>query len=265
MATLQPNPLAEADSAVDPVIDPTPNDPTPTAQTVRAAINRRNAQHSTGPKTPEGKDAVRLNALKSGIYAKTILLPHEDRARYDQIGADLAQDCHPQTPQERRLVQDIQDTEWRITRVIAIETNLHMVVATQQIETVQAMFGLTDPLESLAMGQVAGFLANSRVFDQLNRQEARLRRLRTQQLRELCARIDNRPKAPPAPQPAPQPQPAPAAGFVPPKPETAPPVPSKPGLFDGVPDHILDRMPNFVGKTAEMHQKEWLKKHWNGR
>jgi hypothetical protein len=29
--------------------------------------NRRNARKSTGPKTPEGKDAVRLNANKHGL------------------------------------------------------------------------------------------------------------------------------------------------------------------------------------------------------
>ena len=30
----------------------------------KAKANRRNALMSTGPRTPEGKDAVRLNALK---------------------------------------------------------------------------------------------------------------------------------------------------------------------------------------------------------
>jgi len=31
--------------------------------------NRQNAQHSCGPKTPEGKEAVRLNALTYGLRA----------------------------------------------------------------------------------------------------------------------------------------------------------------------------------------------------
>jgi hypothetical protein len=44
----------------------------------KAEANRRNALKSTGPKTPEGKDAVRLNALKHGLLSQEILLPGED-------------------------------------------------------------------------------------------------------------------------------------------------------------------------------------------
>jgi hypothetical protein len=44
----------------------------------KAEANRRNALKSTGPKTPEGKAAVRLNALKHGLLSQEILLPGED-------------------------------------------------------------------------------------------------------------------------------------------------------------------------------------------
>jgi hypothetical protein len=44
----------------------------------RAAINRRNAQKSTEPRTPEGKNRSRFNALKHGMTAKTLVLPDED-------------------------------------------------------------------------------------------------------------------------------------------------------------------------------------------
>ena len=39
--------------------------------------NRQNAQHSTGPSTPEGRAAVRLNGLKHGLCAETIVVPGE--------------------------------------------------------------------------------------------------------------------------------------------------------------------------------------------
>jgi hypothetical protein len=39
--------------------------------------NRQNAAHSTGPKTPEGKDAVRLNALQYGLRARSLLITGE--------------------------------------------------------------------------------------------------------------------------------------------------------------------------------------------
>ena len=34
------------------------------------AANRRNAQKSTGPKTPEGRAVSKMNALKHGILSK---------------------------------------------------------------------------------------------------------------------------------------------------------------------------------------------------
>ena len=36
----------------------------------KVQANRRNALKSTGPNTPEGKAAVRLNALKHGLLSK---------------------------------------------------------------------------------------------------------------------------------------------------------------------------------------------------
>src|SRR5467141_3674430 len=40
--------------------------------------NRRNALKSTGPRTPEAKAAVRMNALRHGLRARTVVLPAEN-------------------------------------------------------------------------------------------------------------------------------------------------------------------------------------------
>jgi hypothetical protein len=45
---------------------------------IQIETNRRNAQHSTGPATPEGKAAVRLNAVKYGIHAQSLIIPGEE-------------------------------------------------------------------------------------------------------------------------------------------------------------------------------------------
>ena len=39
--------------------------------------NRQNAQQSTGPKTAEGKTAVRFNALTWGLRARSLMLPRD--------------------------------------------------------------------------------------------------------------------------------------------------------------------------------------------
>src|SRR5712671_6894809 len=66
--------------------------------------NRLNAQHSTGPSTPEGRAAVRLNGLKYGLYAETLILPGEDPAEFDALVDRLDADHQPATPTEEIFV-----------------------------------------------------------------------------------------------------------------------------------------------------------------
>ena len=47
----------------------------------KITANRRNAQLSTGPRTQEGKDAVRQNALKHGLLSASSLLGVVDNLR----------------------------------------------------------------------------------------------------------------------------------------------------------------------------------------
>ena len=67
--------------------------------------NRRNAQYSTGPRTPEGKAASSMNALKSGIDAESNVIPGEDAADLAALTARLYQSCQPQTDIESLLVE----------------------------------------------------------------------------------------------------------------------------------------------------------------
>src|SRR5881398_1780965 len=66
--------------------------------------NRLNAQHSTGPSTPEGRAAVRLNGLKYGLYAETLILPSEDPAEFDALLDRLDAEHQPATPTEEIFV-----------------------------------------------------------------------------------------------------------------------------------------------------------------
>ncbi len=53
--------------------------------------NRQNAQKSTGPKTPEGRAAVRLNGVKHGLTAETIVLKGESQADFTNVLAQPSQ------------------------------------------------------------------------------------------------------------------------------------------------------------------------------
>jgi hypothetical protein len=48
--------------------------------------NQRNALRATGPRTEDGKRAVRHNALKHGIRSADVLLPDETRSSKSPYG-----------------------------------------------------------------------------------------------------------------------------------------------------------------------------------
>jgi len=62
------------------------------------AANRANAQKSTGPRTQAGKAASSANAIKSGVYAQSTLIPGEDPAEYEASARNTSTISPPPTP-----------------------------------------------------------------------------------------------------------------------------------------------------------------------
>jgi hypothetical protein len=90
----------------------------------RAAINRANAQHSTGSRTRDGKLRSSLNALTHGLTGRTALLPSEDPAAHQRHTREFFDEYQPHGPTEKQLVQELVDTSWRLNRVPALEAEL---------------------------------------------------------------------------------------------------------------------------------------------
>jgi len=89
------------------------------------AANRQNAQHSSGPKSPEGKAAVRFNALTWSLRARSLILPDEDAADYQQLWNDLDEDWQPQNHTERLYLDQMANAQWRLTRMAASESRAY--------------------------------------------------------------------------------------------------------------------------------------------
>ena len=85
------------------------------------AANRRNAQQSTGPITPEGKAASKLNSLKHGLASQTHILPFESQADFDALEQALIDDLQPQGPAELLLVQRFAQKQWLVDRLARTE------------------------------------------------------------------------------------------------------------------------------------------------
>jgi hypothetical protein len=87
----------------------------------RRAANKGNAQNSTGPTSAEGKAASRMNALKTGLYAKSLVIPGESRDEFDELVQQFNHQYRPTTPQARVLVDMVIRHTWLLRRYDRIE------------------------------------------------------------------------------------------------------------------------------------------------
>ena len=88
------------------------------------AANRANALHSTGPKTREGKVAVRLNAIRHGLLARPAVIPGEDAAAFEDLWKEVWAELSPVGPIEELLVERAINAMWRLRRSARAETAL---------------------------------------------------------------------------------------------------------------------------------------------
>jgi hypothetical protein len=93
------------------------------ASAARIAANRRNAQKSTGPKSPEGKDRSRRNALKHGLTGQGVALPTEDKAEIERRFAALQRELKPSNELSEELVRRVAFMTVRIRRCEKHETS----------------------------------------------------------------------------------------------------------------------------------------------
>jgi len=144
--------------------------------------NRANSQLSTGPRTEAGRANSSHNALKTGLTGRTVLLPTDDIAAYNQHGERFFRDHKPATDAEKGLVQAIADTEWRLLRVPALESGIYAVGRRQ---LAQEFSDEADPAVRAAMIEAQIFMTFRKDLSNIALQEARLRRQRNADLAEL--------------------------------------------------------------------------------
>ena len=184
----------------------------------RLEANRRNALRSSGPTTEAGKQRSRINAVRHGLTAETVVGSLEDAEDYKAFEAAIIADYEAETAVARELVLRLASLLWRLRRANAIEADLfeiqvealrqrQLAVATQTPDdTVYKAFISTASQETGEWQQSNGDqrgdeyktsirhlthsflrLANldSRAFERLNRYEAALWRQTKQTLYAL--------------------------------------------------------------------------------
>jgi hypothetical protein len=151
------------------------------------AANQKNSQFSTGPTSETGKTKSSLNAVKSGLTGRTVLLPSEDAALYQAHVSAFVEHFAPAGDEEGKLVQSLADTEWRLLRIPALEMGIYAIGRLE----FAGLFPEQDEAVRKHLIEAQVFLAYQRQLNNLSIQESRLRRQRDKDsaaLRELQER-----------------------------------------------------------------------------
>ncbi len=146
----------------------------------RAATNRANALHSTGPITHQGRAISSLNAVKTGLTGRTVLLHDDDADVYRQHLAAYAKEYQPAGLREQELVPSLADTQWRLQRIPGLEMAMYAQgrAENQEYCTLHATAGAS-------LIELGTFLKYEKQLKNLQLQESRLQRRYEKELAEL--------------------------------------------------------------------------------
>ena len=103
--------------------------------------NRTNGKKSTGPKTKNGKDRAKMNALKHGLTAaQGVLIEGEDPEEFEAWCADFIAKYRPTTALRHGLVLQLAVESWRLQRVAGIEGTFIRACQEETAAEIEASF-----------------------------------------------------------------------------------------------------------------------------
>ena len=198
--------------------------------------NRRNAAKSHGPITPEGRAAVRLNALQHGFTAAEIILPTvEEKIDFEQFRFAFEAEYNPVGPTEEVLVEDIVTARWRLNRIRKMEPGFFSLRLAVMNDRIQDDFSALDPQAHLAL-VVRNDAQDADTYGKMSRYEGRFERTfykalkELQRLQALRAAVSDSGNGTVSQSPiAPDPDPS-----IPDPPAPEPPTPAQPRGADGL-------------------------------
>lgn len=80
-----------------------------------------NVKKSTGPTSEAGKKITSKNALKTGVYSKSLILPGEDEKEFQQLVEQFMQDFQPADIVEFEIIRDLAGLAWKKIRLENLE------------------------------------------------------------------------------------------------------------------------------------------------
>ena len=161
--------------------------PAPIPSSPRAAINRANSHHSTGPRTAAGKQRSSRNALRHGLTAASPVLPSEDPAIYDAHRRGFFDEYQPATPTESQLVEELAATSWRLNRIPLFETEALSRAAAPVPPDEEITFDIVDAHRLIAnLG-----IQSQRLSRQFHRSLDKLREIQANRAEHECRQLND--------------------------------------------------------------------------
>jgi hypothetical protein len=147
----------------------------------RIAANRRNAQLSTGPRTPAGRAKSSMNALRHGITGQVSIMTTEDRAAHDNFIQELTDRLRPEDALELQFASLIAEDFWRLQRIRAVENDM---LALGNFSDA-AEIDVDHPEIHTSLTRARTFVDRSKDFERLTLYEQRITRALEKNRRQL--------------------------------------------------------------------------------
>jgi hypothetical protein len=87
------------------------------ATQAQVLANQANAQHSTGPRTNEGKTKSARNATTHGLTLGVLQVAAEDRAEWEAFEKALIEEMNPKGALELETMREFRDAAWRLRQI----------------------------------------------------------------------------------------------------------------------------------------------------
>ena len=112
----------------------------------RNKASRANGAKSHGPVTPAGLAKSSMNAVRFGLFAKTIVLTNESQHKFAELGHHYFDKFQPTDGVEHDLVSEMVAAKWRQQRCWLLETAvLDLAMDAQQDELAKTFTQLDEP------------------------------------------------------------------------------------------------------------------------
>ena len=150
----------------------------------RIRSSRANGALSRGPKTEAGKNRSRLNGVKHGIYAKSLVLGNESPHILAKLRDDYHQFLQPTNPVERDLIDEMIISKWLCRRAWTLETSSVNYKMEEQMDQVAARHVKLPEHFRTALAH-RDLFDNSHALNHIQRAQARNSRMYHRALKQL--------------------------------------------------------------------------------